>query len=177
MSRLLPLMNINRGDRFDFLMSASSSRGYNASIIHTANGNLVTLNYDVTGPNPAGYCRLQGTKGVYMSAPGLPGPMIYIDGTTATPHQWEKVEPYFAKYPHAFRAQAGGGVPPLTWRLLVKAVREDTQPVFDIYDSATSSAIIGASRQSAAIRSKPVQFPDFTRGRWKERQPVNLVSA
>jgi hypothetical protein len=177
MNRLLPLMNINRGDRFDFMMSASSARGYNASIIHTAKGNLVTLNYDVTGPNPAGYCRLQGTKGVYMSGPGLPGPMIYIDGITPTPHRWEKVDPYFARYPHPLRAQAGNVPSPLTWRLLVKALREGTDPVFDIYDSATSSAIIGFSRQSAANRSKPVQFPDFTRGRWKERQSVNLISA
>lgn len=190
MSRLIPLMEINRGDRFDSLVSVSSRAAavrrpsggaehaggdYNASIIHTSNGKLVTLNCDVSTPCPGGYCRLQGTKGVYMSAPGLRGPMIYLDGITSTQHTWESVESYFRQYRHPLLQRVGGGSIPLTWQLLVQALREGKEPFFDIYDSLTSSAIIALTDKSVSNRSRPVEFPDFTRGRWKTRRPIDIA--
>ena len=46
---------------------------------------------------------------------------------------------------------------------------------FDVYDSVTSSAIIPLSEASVAKGSQPVDFPDFTKGRWKERLPVEVA--
>lgn len=189
MNRLIPLMDINRGDRFDSLMSTSSRAAalaggsgkryaggdYNASIIHTVNGNLVTLNFDKSTPCPGGYCRLQGTKGVYMSAPGLSSARIYIDGLTQTPHQWESVDSYFQKYRHPLLRAAGANDVPLTWQRLVKALREGKDPDFDVYDSVTSSAVVALSDKSASNRSRPVEFPDFTRGKWKTRKPIDIA--
>ncbi|HEU0139075.1 MAG TPA: Gfo/Idh/MocA family oxidoreductase [Bryobacteraceae bacterium] len=200
MNRLIPLMDINHGDRFDSLMSVSSRPAamaefastklgkeaaakfrngpgdYNASILHTVDGKLVTLNYDTSTPNPREYCRFQGTKGVYMSAPGLPGPMIYIDGISVRPHRWEKVDSYFEQHRHPLLGKAAGNKTPLTWQLLVAALREGKQPYFDVYDSVTSSAVIALTQKSVSSRSRPVEFPDFTRGQWKTRKPIDLLT-
>ena len=48
-------------------------------------------------------------------------------------------------------------------------------PDFDVYDSVTSSAIIPLTEMSVAKGSEPVEFPDFTRGKWKERLPVEAA--
>jgi hypothetical protein len=159
-------------------LTKNTAGDYNATIIHTLDGKLVTLNYDTSTPNPREYCRLQGTKGVYMSAPGLPGPMIYIDGVSKTPHTWEKVDKYFEQYRHPLLKTSAGTASgaPLTWQLLVKALREGRQPYFDVYDSVTSSAIIALTQKSVANRSRPVEFPDFTRGQWKNRRPMDLLN-
>jgi hypothetical protein len=34
--------------------------------------------------------------------------------------------------------------------------------------------IVPLSEQSVAGRSAPVDFPDFTRGKWKNPRPLNL---
>ena len=70
----------------------------------------------------------------------------------------------------------GGGKQhtPLTWHLLVKALRTGGTPYFDVYDSVTSSAVSALSEKSVANRSYPVEFPDFTRGKWKYRPPMTL---
>jgi predicted dehydrogenase len=199
MNRLIPLMDINHGDRFDFLMSMSSRAAalaefasakadketaaklrsgpgdYNASILHSADGKLVTLNFDISTPHPREYCRFQGTRGVYMSAPGLSAPMIYIDGVTPKAHTWEKADKYFEEHQHPLVKQAAGSKTPLSWQLLVKALREGKEPYYDVFDSVTSSAITVLTRQSVGNRSRPVQFPDFTRGKWKSRKPIDLL--
>jgi hypothetical protein len=38
----------------------------------------------------------------------------------------------------------------------------------------TSSAISPITEASVAERGKPIDFPDFTKGRWKERKPINF---
>lgn len=61
---------------------------------------------------------------------------------------------------------------PINWDRLVQALREDRVPDWDVYDSATSSAIIPLSEASVADRSRPVDFPDFTKGKWETRNPM-----
>ncbi len=41
----------------------------------------------------------------------------------------------------------------------------------DVYDAAAWSAISPLSEESIANGSKPVDIPDFTRGKWKTRKP------
>ncbi|MEO6436064.1 MAG: hypothetical protein ABIP55_09915 [Tepidisphaeraceae bacterium] len=50
---------------------------------------------------------------------------------------------------------------------LVEALRSGLAPDFDVYDPATWSAIAVLSEKSVADRSRPVDFPDFTKGKWK----------
>lgn len=44
-----------------------------------------------------------------------------------------------------------------------------------VYDSVTSSAIVPLSEMSVANKSKTVDVPDFTKGKWKTRPPLTFT--
>jgi hypothetical protein len=44
-----------------------------------------------------------------------------------------------------------------------------------VYDAATWSVISPLSERSVAGKSRPVDFPDFTRGKWKTTPPVTIA--
>ena len=151
MARIMRLLDINRGDRFDTLVSMSTKAvmlnryaalkygekhpyatqkmaqgDVNVSLIHTAGGKMVTLNFDTETPHPREFFRLQCTKGVFQSGVSLPpakpaaepapaqtaarapgmygrrGGMIYIDGRSPEEDQWESAEPYYEEYRHPY---------------------------------------------------------------------------
>jgi hypothetical protein len=58
--------------------------------------------------------------------------------------------------------------------LFVAAVGDGSQTPIDVYDTVTWSAITALSEQSVASKSMPVEFPDFTRGKWRTAKPVQL---
>lgn len=204
---LMPIMDINHGDRFKTITSLSSGASmlneyaglyygedhpyateemaqgdYNVSLIRTERGKMITLNFDTNTPHPRGLTRIQGTKGVFMNGRGLGGPRIYLDGVSPEEHQWEDAEPYLEEYEHPIsknydpperEALRGHGArmtrTPLEWHRLVTALREDRITDFDVYNSVTSSVISPLSERSVAKNGRPVEFPDFTRGKWKTR--------
>ena len=209
--RMIPVMDVNHGDRFDYLVSMSSSAvmlnryaemmygekhpyaakemkqgDTNITLLRTVNGKMYTLNFDTNTPHPRGITRIQGTKGVIMSGQGV-GSKIYLDGVSPESHQWEDAAKYLEEYEHPIRKEydpgagreirghGGGRGTPISWHRLVLALREGRVSDFDVYDSATSSVISPLSEQSVAGKSKAVDFPDFTRGKWKERLPVEVA--
>lgn len=213
LNRAMVAMDINHGDRFEHLVSMSSRSGVlneyavarfgkdhplasrsmaqgdsNATLIRTAGGKLVTLNFDTNTPHPREFDRYQGTRGVYFSSRGMGPPRVYLDGVSPESHQWESAEKYLEEYKHplvknynppARKSLRGHGSrsakTPLTWHLLIKALREGKAPFFDVYDSVTSSVVSPLTEKSVANRSKPVEVPDFTRGRWKTRAPIQFA--
>ena len=58
---------------------------------------------------------------------------------------------------------------------LVEALRSGFAPDCDVYDAATCSSITVLSEMSVADRSRPVDFPDFTKGKWKTTPPIKLM--
>ena len=62
---------------------------------------------------------------------------------------------------------------PMHWDRLVRALRENRLPDWDVYDSVTSSAISPVTEASVANKGKAIDFPDFTKGKWKTRPPIN----
>ncbi len=206
-------MDINHGDRIDHLVSMSSNAqalneyaaqyygkehpyakismaqgDYNASLIRTVNGKMITLNFDTSTPHPRGMHRIQGSKGVYFQSFGTGGPYIYLDGRSPEAHEWEPAAPYLEEYtpqllkdynpPLRQNVRSQGGVAirtPLNWHRLVTALRENRMPDWDVYDSVTSSSVAPISEASVAGRSKPIEFPDFTRGKWKEKKPIVIA--
>jgi hypothetical protein len=52
----------------------------------------------------------------------------------------------------------------------VDAVYEGGQPPIDVYDTAAWMAITCLSEQSVAMGGAPVPVPDFTNGRWIDRE-------
>jgi predicted dehydrogenase len=208
---LLPVMDVNHGDRFDHLVSMSSRAvmlnqyaelffgpdhpyatqemkqgDYNCTLLRTAKGKMYTLNFDTNTPHPRGLYRIQGTKGVFFRSRGI-GAYIYRDGISPE-HQWEPAEELLKEHEHplqkayeppareAIRGHGGGerGTP-FSWHRLMLALRENRVTDFDVYDSVTSSAIIPLTEASVAKGSEPVDFPDFTKGKWKERLPVEVA--
>lgn len=213
MNRILPALDINHGDRIDYLVSMSSNSvminryaadkfgadsefakakvklgDYNATLVRTVNGKMFTLNHDTNTPHPREHFRIQGTKGVYFNMDN--NPKIYIEGMSPVPHSWESAEKYLKEYEHPMAAnynppariwgatRGHGGhsdKTPMTWHLLVKALREDSMPYFDVYDSLTSSSISPVTEESVAKSGQPIKFPDFTQGKWKTRPKLNFL--
>jgi hypothetical protein len=45
----------------------------------------------------------------------------------------------------------------------------------DVYDAAAWSVVTPLSEKSVAKRGRPMDFPDFTRGRWKDPRPLHVM--
>ena len=54
----------------------------------------------------------------------------------------------------------------------IECAKRNAPAVIDVYDAATWMAITPLSEASIAMGSQPVDFPDFTRGRWMARKPI-----
>ena len=57
---------------------------------------------------------------------------------------------------------------------LIEALRHGREPDFNVYDAASWSAVTALSEKSVANRSSAVDFPDFTKGRWKTNAPIEF---
>jgi len=210
MSKIIPALDINHGDRIDYIVSMSSKAvmlnkyaaeypgadsqytkvkmkqgDYNASLIRTVNGKMITLNFDTNTPHPREAFRIQGTKGVYFEMAGDRN--IYMEGVSPVEHEWESADKYLEKYEHPMiknynppariwgETRGHGGhsdKTPITWHRLIAALREDRMPDWDVYDSLTSSVISPVTEESVANNGQPVKFPDFTKGKWKDRSKL-----
>jgi len=173
-------MDINRGNRFDYLvsMSADASDGsgdadINTSLIRTIKGQTITLYFDVKLPRPYDLIyRVQGTRGIYMATLDK----IYVEGRSRERDAWEPMDAYYAEFENPLwkawgekaLSQGGhGGADWMTLYRLIHALRTGVPPDIDVYDAATWSCITALSEQSVAHKSSAVDFPDFTRGRWR----------
>ena len=196
------ILNINRGNRPISLISvASKSRGlasymkehidpshpdYNenfkqgdiiTTVITCANGETVSLELDTTLPRAA-YSRdftIRGTKGMCSERTKV----FYLEGMEHGVQNNE--QEIFEKYNHPLyreyskmekRGDHDGGMDWLVLRAFVESVKRGTQTPIDAYDTATWMAIGPLSEMSIAKGGMPVDFPDFTRGRWLNREPV-----
>jgi len=195
-------MEINRGDRFDHIVSMSSlhlgleayrknhvasgnakwkevykTGDYNTSIIKTARGRTVLLQHNVTTPRPYDRINLvQGTKGIFRDYP----PRIFIDGQEGG-HTWTTLDKYKEQYESPLWKNQGetarklgghGGMDYLMCYRLIQCMREGLEPDINVYDAAAWSAPGPLSEVSVAKGSVPVKFPDFTRGQWQATQPA-----
>ena len=200
-------LNINRGDKMDYLVSVSSKdflmaktakelaakdefykpyadktfRGnMNTTTIRTARGKTIMLQHDVTSPNV--YSRIHkisGTKGSALKYP-LPGKIALGHENWLSEQEYknleEKYTPPIVKKLGEMAKQVGGhgGMDFLMdWRL-IDCLRNGLPLDIDVYDAASWSAIAPLSEHSVANRSGSVDVPDFTRGVWKNNQPVDV---
>jgi hypothetical protein len=153
------------------------------SLIRTRAGQTITVVHDTNLPRP--YSRkvmVQGTRGLVQK---YPTPLIYVEGKGKN-DEWENLlEKYAAEWEHplwkelqekAKGAGHGGMDYVLNYRLM-QCLQKGLPPDMDVYDAAALSAVTELSERSIAGRSKPVDFPDFTRGRWSKREPLGIVTA
>jgi hypothetical protein len=199
-------MNINRGDRFDYLVSISGpSRGLqlwqkehlaeddprrnekyvlgdvNLALIKTVNGRTIYLVHDTNLPRP--YSRLhvvQGTRGIFQKWPER----VYIEGRSPE-HTWETLDAYYSEFEHplwrtsADQATGGGhgGMDYLEDLRLIECLRKGLPTDMNVYDAAAWSVISELTEKSVANRGRTMDVPDFTRGRWKTNPPLGIVEA
>ena len=199
-------MDINRGDQFSYLVSMSSpSRGLqlyaqdnfpegapqraetfklgdvNTALIKTVNGRTIILGHDTNLPRP--YSRInmvQGTKGIFQGYPDR----VHIAGRSEG-HSWEPAEDYYAEFEHPlWRAEAEnargaghGGMDYIEDYRLIKCLLDGHPTDMNVYDAAALSCVTHLTEMSVANGSQPVEFPDFTRGRWKTWPQLEIVGA
>jgi hypothetical protein len=202
-------LNINRGDKFEYLVSMSTKArclndyaahffgdrhpyasmrmacgDVNTTLLFTADQKTVTLHHDTNTPHPqTSEGRLQGTRGLYAENIRK----IYMEGRSPQADQWEPLENYMKEYQHPVwkgfdeekfktsRGHGGGATTPLLWKRLLHALSTGGEPDQNVYDAVTWSVISPLTEKSVAARSRPVDFPDFTRGKWKNTPPIRLA--
>ncbi len=200
------VMDINRGDQFAYLVSMSSpSRGLqewamehypeghpkrreryvlgdvNTSLIKTVNGRTIFVSHDTNLPRP--YSRIhmvQGTRGIFQGYPHR----VHIEGMSPA-HQWEDWRDRLEELDHPLwkdleersRGAGHGGMDFIEDYRLVKCLREGLPTDMNVYDAAALSAVTPLSEWSVANGSRPAEFPDFTRGRWREWPALELIRA
>ena len=195
------VLNINRGNRILRLSSfASKSAGLKAfaterfgadseyakidyqqgdvvnTILTCANGETISINLDTTVPR-AYYSRnfsVRGTKGMSTEEHGV----VFLEGMREgignNENEMGKTydHPLHAEYEMLGARGGHGGMDWLVCRAFVEAVKNGTNTPIDAYDSVTWLAIGALSEQSIKGGGIPVEVPDFTRGKWQNREPV-----
>jgi len=198
-------MDINRGDKFDYLVSMSTpSRGLNlyaaekfgadsklakqkyalgdvnTSLIRTRRGKTIIVSHDCSLPRP--YSRrilVQGTNGIVRK---YPEEKIHIEGRSKG-HSWESLDKYYEEFEHplqkALREKAKGashgGMDFIEDYRLIRALRKGLVPDMDVYDAAAWSVVGELSERSVEQGSEPVKFPDFTCGKWAMTRPLHSM--
>ncbi len=200
------VMDINRGDQFEYLVSMSSpSQGLqewamanypenhlkrreryvlgdvNTTMIKTVRGRTIYLSHDTNLPRP--YSRIhmvQGTKGLFQGYPHR----VHIEGLSPG-HEWQDWMDLRDKYDHPLwkdleeqsEGAGHGGMDFIEDYRLVKCLREGKPTDMNVYDAAAMSAITPLSEWSVANRSRPIDVPDFTRGRWAQWPKLEILRA
>jgi predicted dehydrogenase len=193
-------LKINYGNRFATLTStATRSRGLHdyivehggedhpnakirfalgdivTTVIRTANGESIVVIHDTNLPRPYSLnFRVQGAKGIWMSD----NRSIYLEDMSPEPHRWEPFESYRERYDHPLWKRheeeatgAGhGGMDFFVVHAFIESVKRRVPPPLDVYAAASFSVISALSEQSILKGGEPMEFPDFTRGRWVRRE-------
>ena len=194
-------MGVNRGDRFDRLVSVSSpvrglalyreenmppdhpswedtyiSGDRNTVFIQTVQGRFIRVDHEVVTPHP--YTRagsLVGTRGVWSEDKG-----IYLETLGHHDHTWRPFNDDFKQYDHWLWQDIGdsaeeygghGGGDFISIFRTVQLMKLGLTPDIDVYDSAAWCSVIPLSEKSLRSGSTAVKVPDFTRGYWKDERP------
>ena len=192
-------MGIQRGDRFKHMVAMSAPHlgldkwrkdhlqqgdprwaekyvcgDLTTSLIQTEKGRTITVKHAVTSPHP--YDRINliaGTKGIFEDYP----PRIYFDGMNKD-DSFGSIDNY-KQYQHPLWKNEGeiakkvgghGGMDFIMIYRLLQCFREGLAPDMDVYDAAAWASVNPLSIASVSHGSAPMEFPDFTGGKWQKRE-------
>jgi len=192
---VLSWLDINRSDTYDTITSTASDpvsiyeyfqrhfpdhpngkRKYKqgdivTSVVRTKKGKTIVINNDMQSPRPYdNRWTVQGSKGIYNEQRDA----IYLTGVSPKYHAWEDFPPYHEQYKHPWAQSTfggHGGADGIMLTQFVKALREKRPFPLDLYDGVLMAAVGPLSEMSIAGRSKLIQVPDFTKGRWETNRP------
>jgi predicted dehydrogenase len=199
------IMDINRGNRFEYLTSMSSQQAafteharrtnnpefadlpsyrgdMNTTLIKCAGGQTIMVQHDTS--TPRSYSRIhlvQGSLGMARKWPKT-GICLHEKG-----HRWlddEEFQEIEAKYQHPLTKTIGdlakkvgghGGMDFIMDYRLIYCLKNGLPLDQDVYDAAAWSSVVPLSCASVADRSNSKDVPDFTRGAWKTNLPLEIV--
>lgn len=154
------------------------------TVITCENGETITLTLDTTLPRI--YSRnftVHGTKGMYQEdgdyvllEKDIEGDVAEID---MNPQKiWKNADKYAEDYDNdlwkhkskGMLESGHGGMDYLVLRSMVNAIKGETLPAIDVYDAASWMCITALSEKSIENGNIPVEIPDFTNGKYKNRK-------
>lgn len=160
----------------------------NTSIIKTTMGRTIMVQWDETSPRP--YSRhnlIQGTKGTLAGFPNRVALEGGVEGATKDHHHWAEgdgLQKIYEKYEHPLYKRLGklakkmgghGGMDFMMLYRMVECLRKGEPLDQNLYEGCLWSSVSPLSQASVATNGAPQEFPDFTRGNWKETQALRIV--
>ncbi len=154
----------------------------NNTLIKTAKGRTILVQHDVVTPRP--YSRINALAGTKAYHEGYPS-RLSLHGKG---HDWLGEDDYKKmqeKYRHpiwdklkAEIAQHGGhgGMDFVLNYRLIDCLNRGLPLDMDVYDGADWSVVTPLSKVSIELGNVPVQFPDFTRGKWEGKRPFGIMA-
>lgn len=153
------------------------------TVITCESGETITLTLDTTLPRI--YSRnftVHGTKGMYQED----GDFVFLEKDlkvdiaeidTDPQKIWKNADKYAEIYDsdlwkhksEGMIASGHGGMDYLVLRSMLSAARGESYPAIDVYDAASWMCITALSERSIANGNIPVEIPDFTNGKYKNR--------
>lgn len=145
------------------------------TFITCADGATIQLTLDTTLPR-AYYSRnfsVRGTKGLSAEERRV----VYLEGMEEPVENNEKE--MFDRYDHPIHLAARnepirGGHDGMDWfacRAFIESAKRRIAPPIDVYDAAAWMSI-GPLTEIAIAEERSVEIPDFTRGKWQNREPA-----
>lgn len=168
----------NKGRQYDLADYVFAQGDVVTTTIRCAHGETIALTLDTTLPRA--YSRgfvVQGTKAMYMEDNNS----LFIDGVHnkyefSWNEQWNNMEKYREQYDHPLwqdykpgSEDGHGGMDFLVLSAFFDSVKRQVQTPVDVYDAAAWMSITALSEQSISMGGMPVAIPDFTNGKWQNR--------
>ncbi len=173
----------NKPDDTELLNTEFRQGDIVTTVITCENGETITLTLDTTLPRI--YSRnftVHGTKGMYQED----GDYVFLEKDlqvdiaeidTDPQKIWKNADKYAETYDNdlwkhksaGMLASGHGGMDYLVLRAMLSAARGESYPAIDVYDAAAWMSITALSEQSIANGNVPVEIPDFTNGKYKNR--------
>ena len=173
----------NKPDDTELLNTEFRQGDIVTTVITCENGETITLTLDTTLPRI--YSRnftVHGTKGMYQED----GDYVFLEKDlkvdiaeidTDPQKIWKNADKYAETYDNdlwkhksaGMLASGHGGMDYLVLRAMLSAARGESYPAIDIYDAAAWMSITALSERSIANGNMPVEIPDFTNGKYKNR--------
>lgn len=160
----------------------------NTSIIKTTLGRTIMVQWDETSPRP--YSRhnlIQGTKGALAGFPTRIALEGGVPGITENHHSWaqgDQLAAIYEKYDHplykrlnqATKDTGHGGMDGMMMYRIVECLQNGLPLDQNLYEGCFWSAVAPLSERSVASGGSPQNFPDFTRGNWKDTNPLGIIT-
>ena len=158
------------------------------TIITSAGGETIRLTLDTTLPRTH-YSRnisVRGTNGMVTEETKA----IFLEDAGMKEPVRDNLNEFYKKYEHPLQKEVqaeiqkrgsdnavtfgvhANGADWLPLRAFVESVKNQTMPPIDIYDTLTLLCIGAVSAKSIELGGAPVDIPDFTNGKWQNREPA-----